>query len=93
MVRLLLTSAILFLAASMTVDACKWCQCLNYDGSHCCVYTTGNSDTDCYTLCQEVHDSQGNTCTGGTVNLNYKCATLAECNDRSHCRESYGCLT
>ncbi|KAJ7482659.1 hypothetical protein FB451DRAFT_1084962 [Mycena latifolia] len=90
MVRLL-TSAILFLAASMTVGACKWCQCLNDDGSHCCVYTTGNSDSDCQSMCQQVHDSSGNKCSAAS--LNYKCATLPECNGRSHCRESHACLT
>ncbi|KAJ7607803.1 hypothetical protein DFH06DRAFT_1379641 [Mycena polygramma] len=92
MVRLL-TSAILVLAASMTVDACKWCQCLNSDGGHCCLYTTGSGDTDCQSLCQQVHDANGNLCTAGDVSLNYKCATLPECNDRSHCRESHACLT
>ncbi|THU84149.1 hypothetical protein K435DRAFT_783924 [Dendrothele bispora CBS 962.96] len=90
MVRIL-TSAILLLAAFMTVDACKWCQCLRDDGAHCCVYTTGKSDTDCHTLCQQVHDANGNKCS--TSSLNYKCATLSECNYRSKCRESHACLT
>ncbi|KAK6996652.1 hypothetical protein R3P38DRAFT_3069747, partial [Favolaschia claudopus] len=86
------SSAIFLLAVSLTaVNACKWCQCLKDDGSHCCLYTTGNGDTDCATICQQVHDSSGNLC-GNSGSLSYKCATLPECNDRSHCRESHACL-
>ncbi|KAJ7239183.1 hypothetical protein B0H12DRAFT_1025288 [Mycena haematopus] len=87
MVRLLI-SAVLILSAFMTVNACKWCQCLRNDGSHCCIYT---DNTDCQTVCKLVHDSNGNLC-GSTSSLNYKCATLGECNDRSHCRETHACL-
>ncbi|KAJ7093844.1 hypothetical protein B0H15DRAFT_143419 [Mycena belliarum] len=87
----LITSAVLLLATAMAATACKWCQCLNDSGGHCCVYTTGSSDTDCASMCAQVHDANGNRCSASS--LSYKCATLPECNDRSHCRESHACLT
>ncbi|KAJ7613151.1 hypothetical protein FB45DRAFT_939024 [Roridomyces roridus] len=85
------SSILILLTASMAANACKWCQCLKSDGSHCCLYTNGKDDTDCQLMCQQVHDSSGNNC-GSNGALNYKCATLPECNDRSHCRESHACL-
>ncbi|KAM0189072.1 hypothetical protein ACHAPQ_009081 [Fusarium lateritium] len=87
MVRLLNIASILF-AAFVAVEGCGYCQCLNKDGSHCCVQSTPRGDLDCQAACAKAQQAgpnqfqPGPSCNGGGK---YTCVSAWNAHFRTKC--------